>query len=121
MNTIQLLLLFHIFALGIPLLVVSLLLFFTTLEIRRFLNRYGEQARLFTGILAIGYLFIFISIMHEVEHVFEWYGDEPASLVAGAVSHGVTLLVLVIVFYNFYEYRKAIRVGAGGERKPSSG
>lgn len=105
----ELLLLIHIFVLGVPLVVASVFLLVVTLRIRRFLERYRIQMTIFRGILLAGYLFILIAIAHLVEEVFEWYGYDYGALEVGGVWHAATLIVLLILSYSFYQYLKVLR------------
>jgi hypothetical protein len=123
MDLTHLLLLVHIFALGVPMLGLSIFLLVLTIRIRSFLERYGIQRIIFRGILVVGYLFIVIAVMHLAEHVLEWYGYETLSLEAEGVWHAATLLVLLVLAYSFYEYLRTLNssekvnpIGEGEER-----
>lgn len=105
----ELLLLIHIFVLGVPMVGVSVFLLVVTLRIRRFLERYRIQMTIFRGILLAGYLFIFIAIAHLFEEVFEWYGNDIAALEVGALWHAATLIVLLILSFSFYQYLRVLR------------
>jgi hypothetical protein len=109
LNTIQLLLLIHIFVLGIPMIAAAAFLLAVTARIRTFLEKYDIQRTIFKGILVVGYLFIFIAIMHLLEEVLEWYNYEVLSLVVGALWHGATVIVILVVSYSFYAYLKTLR------------
>ncbi len=108
MNATQLVLLIHIYVLGIPILGASLFLLITTMRIRSFLGRYAIQRTIFRGILLAGYLFVFIAVMHLLGHVLEWYGYDLLAIEVEGVWHGIMLLVLVVLSYSFYQYYRTL-------------
>ncbi len=109
MDATHFLLLIHIFVLGIPMIGASVFLFAVTVKIRAFLEKYAIQRTIFKGILLVGYLFIFVAIMHLLEEILEWYNYDIVSLEVGALWHGATLVVLLIVSYSFFGYLKTLR------------
>lgn len=108
MDTLQIVLLIHLFVLGVPMLAASIFLLVVTVKIRRFLERYAIQRTIFRGILLAGYLFILISLMHLVGHVFDWYGYSTLALEVEGMWHAVMLLVLLVLSYSFYQYYKTL-------------
>lgn len=110
MGAREVLLLIHIFVLGIPMLGASIFLLVETTRIRRFLERYAVQRTIFKGILLVGYVFVFIAVMHLLEETLEWYGYELLSMEVGAIWHGATLLVLAVVAYSFHQYLKTLHL-----------
>lgn len=117
MNVIELLLLIHIFVLGIPMIGAAIFLLAVTVRIRAFLGKYDIRRTIFKGILLVGYLFIFIAIMHLLEEVLDWYNYAVLSLVVGALWHGATLVVLLVVSYSFHSYLKTLKSAEGEETK----
>lgn len=108
-NNEQLLLLIHIFVLGVPMVGASVFLLVVTLRIRGLLGRYRIQMTVFRGILLAGYLFILIAVAHIFEETLEWYGYDYAALEVGALWHAATLIVLLILSYSFYQYLRVLR------------
>ena len=87
---------------------VAIFLLWETARIRNFLERYAIQRTIFKGILLVGYLFVFIASMHLVEEVLQWYDYDLLAEEVGALWHGTTLTVLLVISYSFYQYHKTL-------------
>jgi hypothetical protein len=111
MDIVGVLHLVDIFAVSLPVIIVSALLVLKTRAIRSHQKRYSIQMILFRDILLIGYLFIFAGFLFLAGDVSEMYDNELYEELS-RVGFNVLLLVIVIaVTVSFYKYHNLMTGG----------